>query len=370
MALTLIAIQDAVVLFIAVVLAIIALGLRIWSRRIMKIPLAFNDYMAIAAMILTLGVIVNALVEVFTGGIGVHVSEIMATNPWVFYLYLKLFIAAQLLWAAANSCVKFSILSLYTVIFPNNPKFIYICHGTMAVTTAYLISVLVETFALCHPVQYNWDKTIPGKCEGQTEAFLAAGITNLVVDAFIVALPMPMLFSLKLSLPKRFGVAGMFSLGALICVMSLLRILWLQEWDLSDLTYGVGPGTIWSGLEPTLGIVNACLPTINPALTRIFGRGLLGRTGTPYVGNSKNSGQSRSQERRLPPGIRDTHGQGFERLDDDVPLTNIHSENVLRRNDDEENIIMVTTEWQVNSLPHRSRDPTPSSGRTPESIDI
>ena len=85
----------------------------------------------------------------------------------------------------------------------------------MAVTMCYFTSVLVETFALCHPVQYNWDKSITGECEGQSLAFLVAGITNLIIDVFIVALPMPMLFGLRLPLLKRVGIAAMFSLGAL-----------------------------------------------------------------------------------------------------------------------------------------------------------
>lgn len=84
----------------------------------------------------------------------------------------------------------------------------------MAITLAYFISVLAESFALCRPVEFNWYKSIPdGHCENQSLAYIIAGITNLVIDASVVILPMPMLFSLRLSLLKRFGVAGMFSLG-------------------------------------------------------------------------------------------------------------------------------------------------------------
>lgn len=128
---------------------------------------------------------------------------------------LQLFVPAQLLWAAANTSVKYSILSLYTVLFPKK-TFCYTCYGTMAAATAYFISVLLETFVLCTPVQYSWDKGIPGgECKGENTAYLIAGITNLVIDLFIVVLPMPMLFGLQMSLPKRFSIAGMFSLGAM-----------------------------------------------------------------------------------------------------------------------------------------------------------
>ena len=129
-------------------------------------------------------------------------------------VFQQLFVPAQLLWAAANSCVKASILSLYIALFPTT-TFCRLCYGTLAATAAYFVMVLVEAFALCKPVQYNWDKSIEGDCTGENIAYLVAGIVNLTIDTFIVILPMPMVFRLQMTLPKRIAVAAMFSLGAL-----------------------------------------------------------------------------------------------------------------------------------------------------------
>jgi hypothetical protein len=85
----------------------------------------------------------------------------------------------------------------------------------MVVTFAYFLMVLLEGFLLCKPVQYNWDKSIKGSCEGENTAYLVSGITNLVIDIFIVALPMPQVFRLHMSFSRRIGVAAMFSLGIL-----------------------------------------------------------------------------------------------------------------------------------------------------------
>lgn len=86
----------------------------------------------------------------------------------------------------------------------------------MGITLAYLTMVIIETFALCKPARYSWDKSIPGgTCTGENLAYLVAGITNLVIDSIIVTLPMPKLFKLQLSFSKKISVAGMFSLGAL-----------------------------------------------------------------------------------------------------------------------------------------------------------
>ena len=60
-----------------------------------------------------------------------------------------------------------------------------------------------------------------------------------------------------------------------ICVISLRRVLWLKHWNLTDLTYIITPGACWSVLEPTLGVVNTCLPTIQPVSRKVFNKDIL-----------------------------------------------------------------------------------------------
>lgn len=85
----------------------------------------------------------------------------------------------------------------------------------MWATALYLVLVLVETFGLCRPLQYTWDKTIDGECTGEDPVYLIVGIVNLVIDACILVLPIPLVFRLQMNLTKRISVAGMFSFGAL-----------------------------------------------------------------------------------------------------------------------------------------------------------
>ncbi|KAI2780694.1 hypothetical protein F4815DRAFT_499072 [Daldinia loculata] len=309
-------IQVMIVGVVMNVFAIIAVGLRLWSRRIQGLSLEFNDYMAIIAVILTTGLVICCLF----GAIGVHVDEI-------------LFIPGQILWAASNTCVKLSILSLYTVLFPRK-IFSRICYCTMGLAVVYLISVLVETFALCTPVQHNWDKSIPGKCTNQHGAYLGSGITNLIIDVFIVTLPMPMLFRLQMSWPKKLSIAVMFSLGAIICVLSLLRIISVLAWNLSDITYSNVRLGIYSELEPTLGVVNACLPTIKPAL-RFISRTSKCRINKNSSESNNSKPTSRQEGKRVP--ISDsTHDGDFERLGDSIEI-----------NLGNANSIMVVQEWEV-----------------------
>jgi hypothetical protein len=84
----------------------------------------------------------------------------------------------------------------------------------MAASAVYFLSVLLETFLLCQPVQFNWDKTISGTCSpNMLIAYIVAASTNLVIDIVVVVLPMPMLWSLSLPWSKKLAVISMFSLG-------------------------------------------------------------------------------------------------------------------------------------------------------------
>jgi hypothetical protein len=59
----------------------------------------------------------------------------------------------------------------------------------------------------------NWDRTVKGTCGDRTGAYLSHHIIILVLDFSIVALPMPVLWRLKMSRSKKLGISFMFGLG-------------------------------------------------------------------------------------------------------------------------------------------------------------
>jgi hypothetical protein len=220
-------IKQVVVLAVFYPFAIAAIVLRIISRRIKGKSLALNDYAALLALLFTTAQAVigwvgeyaseheATMVLTFTAvgwaGSGHHITDV---DPRFQARVFILFSAGQSIYAAANTAVKFSILHLYIVIFPSRTVR-RICYCTMALSVGYWIHIFLETFVLCTPVQYNWDKTIAGTCDPNTLiAYILAGTINLILDIFIVALPMPLLWSLHMSLPKKLGTISMFSLGA------------------------------------------------------------------------------------------------------------------------------------------------------------
>jgi hypothetical protein len=201
-------IKMMVVAIVVWVLAAITIVLRIWSRVLKRTPLAFNDYAVFVAFFFasaltaitftckyTKGLTrlrkLTVFIAVAWAGSGHHMSDI--APPYRSRAFV-VFAAGQPTWAAANTFVKFSIVHFYLVLFPGR-TFRNVCIGTMVFSGLYFTSVLLETFLLCTPVQFNWDKTITtGTCSPHSQtAYIVAGSTNLVVDSFIVVLPIPRL---------------------------------------------------------------------------------------------------------------------------------------------------------------------------------
>ncbi|KAI1823142.1 hypothetical protein F4861DRAFT_343501 [Xylaria intraflava] len=274
--------------FVFSFLAIATLGLRLWSRRLQGVALAFNDYAAILATILSVGTVIVCMIrriphsrtlakqliyitsEVFIGALGAHLAVIEATTPRILGFYFKLLLPEQLLWVAANTSVKLSILSLYTTIFPTK-VFCRVCHATMGISVAFFIAVLFAGVFRCKPIQYTWDKFIPhGKCPNEITALVLFALFNLLIDAFIVCLAIPKVRALRMPRARRIAIGAMFSLGAIICVISLFRVISLVTLQVIDATYSTVTVTILSMLEPTLGVLNACLPVIRPAVGKLF----------------------------------------------------------------------------------------------------
>lgn len=119
-----------------------------------------------------------------------------------------------MIWAAANTAVKISVLDLYIQIF-RNKRFRIVSYVLMGVSIGYLIMVILEAFLLCRPVAYSWNKLRRGKCGDERKVYLSSGIVNLIIDVVIVILPMPMLWGLQLGLAKKLALTFIFGVGAL-----------------------------------------------------------------------------------------------------------------------------------------------------------
>lgn len=85
--------------------------------------------------------------------------------------------------------------------------------GCVIIVCLFYIGALTTTLRLCQPVAFNWDLTLNGSCGNEGEAELAAAAINMVLDVGIVALPLPVIWSLQMQTSQKLGVTITFGLG-------------------------------------------------------------------------------------------------------------------------------------------------------------
>ena len=83
----------------------------------------------------------------------------------------------------------------------------------IVLSLVYFVSFMLESFLFCHPVDYNWNKSIDGTCKDPSLEYLLAAITNLLINIIIIFLLLPLLWKLQIQLTKKNIITGIFSLG-------------------------------------------------------------------------------------------------------------------------------------------------------------
>ncbi|KAJ6184427.1 hypothetical protein N7519_005728 [Penicillium mononematosum] len=252
------------------VLAVAAVCLRLLAHHLARKRWILSDYFIIAGGIFAVGLQSISITGVIQAGIGYdHVPAIaikFGTQPIT--KLLQLIIPLQFLWVLSLSCTKISILFLYLSIFPVT-WVVRVSWATMGVIVAWTIGTILAGCLICRPFAFNWDQTIPGgSCGNQVTSFTATGVINLVTDVVVLVTPMPLLYKLQMARYKKVTFITIFGLGAVTCIISILRISILSTMDFTDITYSIPRANIFSGLEPCLAVILASVPMMRPLLGR------------------------------------------------------------------------------------------------------
>jgi len=113
-------------------------------------------------------------------------------------------------WTLATVLVKLAILFLYMRIFSTQ---LFKRWATFLVVLVVCFGIIYFCIAMttCIPLSALW--TGDGTCRDLTKQEIGSMVPNIALDACIVVLPMPWLWTLKMRLRDKIWVSFMFSLG-------------------------------------------------------------------------------------------------------------------------------------------------------------
>ncbi|PNS19375.1 hypothetical protein CAC42_2552 [Sphaceloma murrayae] len=243
---------------------------RLYTRASQRIYLQADDWIIVIATLCAeaLGVL---MILCSAGGFGKHITDL---EPPVIRQTLKYFFVSQVVYKMSISFTKLSILCFYRRLFFIHVRFRRICNILMAVIMAWIIAAFFATVFQCTPVGYAYDKKLGGgngHCINLTASWYSNSIFNITSDFVITLLPMPVISSLQMRRREKFMLCGLFALGFLVCVTSILRATTINlAGSQADRTWQSVDSSMWSVCEANLAIIGSCMPILKKPITRIL----------------------------------------------------------------------------------------------------
>ncbi|KAG6018709.1 hypothetical protein E4U41_003649 [Claviceps citrina] len=279
-------------------------GYKIWAG----LGLGPDDWFTLATLLSGVPSTVMNAAALPASGMGRDVWTVPAETMTRFF---RTFFAMELLYFFQVAALKLALLFFYMRIFPGALAR-RLLWATVAVTAAYGVVFVLAGALQCRPVRRfwtQWDGEQDGSCISVDGlAWSNAGI-SIVLDCWMLAIPLWQLAGLNLSVRRKVGVAMMFCVGTFgqvlskapgvssITVVSFLRLRSLVKFgtDATNPTWQFFDVGLWSTVEINVGIICTCMPTARLLLVRLFPRGL-GTTAQPDHGHSRRSRGSASME--------------------------------------------------------------------------
>ncbi|KAG9233259.1 hypothetical protein BJ875DRAFT_426244 [Amylocarpus encephaloides] len=216
---------------------------------------------------------------------------------WFDATYMKKMLYAQTMLAYGSLLfTKISILLLYLRIFTIKRIIRQIIYfGIVWSVLTYSPFVVTASWYCAPHVGEEWNMTVALRCRHFDYWQIASSAMAIMLDVFILVLPMPLLRELQLSKSKKMGVIVVFSTASFALICAILTMVYRIKLRKSeDPFWTTWEATITNIAENNVAIIVACVPGtfsfckkfIVPSRLSMNLKSLISRTTTS---NSKNS---------------------------------------------------------------------------------
>ncbi|KAL8724567.1 MAG: hypothetical protein Q9166_007877 [cf. Caloplaca sp. 2 TL-2023] len=239
-----------VVVAILVALAVILRSLARWKS---KASFAIDDYFIFGS--LTSSEIIFRAPELTTvvvrkGGLGRDTA--LSDREWNVFLkvfpstpiFTRTLMASQITYSLTITCSKMSILLLYRRIFAVR-RFQQATLIVGSVCLGWCVAAIWADILQCRQTNaaFDPDKFFTSQCINLQAYYRGITASNMVLDVMVLSMPLCMVWRLKLDTKQKISLSGIFLLGGLVCVASLMRLLTTSDLQAKDFPSLENPNT-------------------------------------------------------------------------------------------------------------------------------
>ncbi|KAH8171196.1 hypothetical protein LIA77_09977 [Sarocladium implicatum] len=192
--------------------------------------------------------------------------ELTASELSDYTLGSKLQITAWYTYTALLWCLKGTMLAFFARMTIGTWHKRMVNYISIICAASYVAVFLTLTFG-CFPTNKNWQVVPdPGlQCTFKKQNFIVTTVFNVVTDAMILCIPLPLLWTLQVPLKKKLVVGLLLSSGIFVIAAAIIRVV---------LTTTGSPSAIkinsWGVRETIVGIFTVNIPILRPMFSRNF----------------------------------------------------------------------------------------------------
>ncbi|KAI1847206.1 hypothetical protein JX265_011882 [Neoarthrinium moseri] len=206
--------------------------------------------------------------------------------------------------------IKLSI-GIFLLRLATQKRYRYAIYGSIVIVSIWSIVLFFWNLFQCHPFEAQWDYTIlqndpTAFCVSADQIVSAAyalSVMTILSDWFYALIPIPIVWSVKMTNQAKATVIVILSLGVFASIATLIRLKFLADLtDLEDLLFATTDAMVWTLIEPGVAIIASSLVTIRPLLRAWRIRGFQSTENSKRTGPSSygHHGTNPSRARGMP----------------------------------------------------------------------
>ncbi|KAI6093055.1 hypothetical protein F4821DRAFT_221985 [Hypoxylon rubiginosum] len=264
------------------------LAQRLYTKLFIVKKIQIDDYLLILAYIGAVGAQAILLQAFRVGLLGTHAWELSVDE---YNQSSQMVLATTLTYIPTTILSKLVLCFFYYRLSPVL-MYQYAVYFTAFICAGGLGAIWFSVLFACKPIAATWDVRLSAEatCVNTPAIYIIQAALGCITDLMLLLLPIPTVIGLHLSIRHKVGLVGMFAIGSVTLVTSVVRlVLLLPGLGNKDQPWALAEGCLWVNVESNLLIMCGSLPTLKIFLNHVAPRILKDRSKKESSGPGSSS---------------------------------------------------------------------------------
>ncbi|PGH15073.1 hypothetical protein AJ80_05698 [Polytolypa hystricis UAMH7299] len=200
-------------------------------------------------------------------------------------------------------CPSITKMGMLAVLYRINPSIIY-----RSIVVAIAVAIIAYTAALCSITGGPCSPLKEGTLNCLQGVALSHAVLNIASDFAVLAVPIPTIYSLKLTLKQKISLGCLLGVGSGVIICSIARLPYVVILpNEPDATYYQAILGVWSIVEVNLGVICACAMRLKPLIKTYLPQLGIFSSRSRSTNNNKNKSQHSYQLHSIQKGSAHAH---------------------------------------------------------------